>query len=89
MAEAVNLAAIAEPDALTSLKRTLRFHSLDPAYAFEKLHSLKVALDLQEATLLSWPDSPSRERMHESLGKARQLIVEMIDRFVPQDIERT
>jgi hypothetical protein len=70
----------ADGDVLLSLRRTLQFHSSNAAKqdVFEKLQNLKSALDLQEATLLSWPDSPSRDRICESLAKTKSLIAQLV-----------
>jgi hypothetical protein len=73
----------ADSDVLRFLKRTLQFHSSDSGNAnvFEKLQNLKTALDRQEATLLSWPDSPSKNRIRESLAKAKSLVARIVDDF--------
>jgi hypothetical protein len=72
-----------EADVLFFLNRTLQFHSADPeaGNVFEKLQNLKNALDKQEKTLLSWPDSPSKVRIHESLAKAKSLVARLVDDF--------
>jgi hypothetical protein len=70
-----------ENDVLLFLKRTLQFHSSDGEKddIFAKLQNLKNALDQQEATLLSWPDSPSKDRIRESLAKAKTLVAQVVD----------
>jgi hypothetical protein len=72
-----------DSDVLRFLKRTLQFHSSDSRKedVFEKLQNLKNALDRQEATLLSWPDSPSKDRIRESLSKAKTLVEEIVESF--------
>jgi hypothetical protein len=72
-----------EADLLLFLKRTLQFHSSDAEKedVFEKLQNLKKALDQQEATLLSWPDSPSKNRIRESLAQARRSVAQIVDDF--------
>jgi hypothetical protein len=86
----------ADGDVLLFLRRTLQFHSSDAAKqdVLEKLQNLKSALDLQQATLLSWPDSPSKDRICESLSKAKILIAQLVAEFggttgqpSPADIE--
>jgi len=73
----------AEGDALLFLTRTLQFHSAngETEDAFEKLQKLQKALDQQEMTLSSWPDSPSKERICESLAKAKALVAQIIADF--------
>ncbi len=72
-----------EADLLLFLKRTLQFHSSDTERddVFEKLQNLKRALDQQEATLSSWPDSPSKNRIRESLAQARRSVAQIVDDF--------
>jgi hypothetical protein len=72
----------AEADVLF-LKRTLQFHSSDTGHedVFGKLQNLKNALDHQEATLLSWPDSPSKARIRESLSRAKILVAQIVESF--------
>jgi hypothetical protein len=73
----------ADGDALLFLKRTLQFHSSDAEKedVFEKLRNLKDALDRQEATLLTWPDSPSKDRIRASLAKAKTLVAQIVENF--------
>lgn len=73
----------AEADVLLFLKRTLQFHSSDADHedVFGKLQNLKNALDHQEATLLSWPDSPSKARIRESLSRAKILVAQIVESF--------
>jgi hypothetical protein len=70
-------------DVLLFLKRTLRFHSVDAGKedVFEKLQNLKTALDLQAATLQSYPDSPGKQRIHDSLAKAKALVEQTVEEF--------
>jgi len=70
-------------DTLRFLNRTLQFHSSDCGNqnVFKKLQLLKGALDRQEATLLSWPDSPSKDRIRRSLSQAKSLVAQIIDGF--------
>jgi hypothetical protein len=79
-----------DSDVLRFLKRTLQFHSSDSGNenVFEKLQNLKTALDRQEATLLSWPDSPSKDRIRDSLSKAKSLVAQIVDDFDDQPTER-
>jgi len=55
------------------LKRTMQFHASDAAkkVVFEKLQSLKIALDRQETTLSDGPVSPGKHRIREALAKAK------------------
>jgi len=71
----------ADGDVLLFLKRTLQFHSSDAEKedVFEKLQNLKNALDRQEATLLTWPDSPSKDRIRDSLAKAKTLVAQIVE----------
>ena len=73
-------------DLLCFLARTLQFHSGESERdnAFEKLKRLKNALDQQETTLLSWPESPSKNRIRETLAKARKLVAEVVEEFSTQ-----
>jgi len=66
-------AARSGSDDLRFLKRTMQFHSSDAAkeVIFQKLHSLKKALDRQETALSSGPVSPAKARIREALAKAK------------------
>ena len=70
-------------DVLRFLNRTLQFHSSDTAKedVFKKLRNLKDALDRQETTLLSWPDSASKDRIRKSLARARIRLAEIVEQF--------
>lgn len=70
-------------DVLHFLTRTLKAHFLDsdPDEMLIKLQNLKEALDRQETTLASWPDSPSKERICAALTKARDLVAQIVDHF--------
>jgi hypothetical protein len=80
-----------DSDAWRFLKRTLQFYSSDSGNkdVFEKLQNLKNALDRQEATLLSWPDSPSKDRIRESLSKAKSLVTQIVDGLDGQQAARS
>jgi hypothetical protein len=73
----------AESDVLHFLTRTLQAHCLDaqPQDVLEKLQNLQKALDQQQATLLNWPDSPSRDRICEALTKAKTVVAQIVDKF--------
>jgi hypothetical protein len=65
------------------LTRTLQAHcrDSDPQIVLEKLKTLQSALDRQEVTLAHWPDSPSKHRICEDLGKAKTLVAQFVDEF--------
>ena len=71
----------AEKDIRAFLQRTLQYHSSDAGKAgvFEKLQNLRAALDRQEATLMSWPDSAGNRRMRESLAQAKAMVAQQIE----------
>ena len=73
----------ADGDVLHFLTRTLKAHFLDsePDEMLIKLQNLKEALDRQETTLASWPDSPSKQRICAALARARNLVIQIVDRF--------
>lgn len=68
-------------DVLHFLTRTLQAHLLDaePRDVLAKLQNLKAALDRQEATLLEWPDSASKNRICDALAKAKHLVAQIVD----------
>jgi hypothetical protein len=70
-------------DVLHFLTRTLQAHLLDaePRDVLAKLRNLKAALDRQEATLLEWPDSTSKNRICEALAKAKRLVAQILDEY--------
>jgi len=77
-----------DSDALLFLKRTLQFHSADAekSAVFEKLQSLQRALDAQESMLLTGPNSPGKDRIRESLTKAKALVASiLVDLDVPRE----
>jgi hypothetical protein len=82
-APSVDQSKAAEADVLHFLSRTLQAHVLnsEPHHMLAKLHNLKTALDQQEITLSSWPDSPSKERICSALAKARNLVAQIVDQF--------
>lgn len=71
----------AEGDVLHFLSRTLQAHILDsgPKGALEKLQNLMLALEQQEKTLSSWPDSASKARMCAALAKAMDTVSKLVD----------
>jgi hypothetical protein len=73
----------ADSDVLHFLTRTLQAHCLDaqPQDVLAKLQNLQKALDQQQATLLNWPDSPSKDRICEALTKAKDVIAQIVDEF--------
>jgi hypothetical protein len=73
----------ADNDVLHFLTRTLQAHCLDaePQDVLEKLQNLQKALDQQQATLLNWPDSPSKDRICEALTKAKTVVAQVVDKF--------
>jgi hypothetical protein len=79
----VPLASAAGGDMLHFLTRTLQAHGRDsdPQIVLEKLKTLQSALDRQEVTLAQWPDSPSKHRICEELGKAKALVAQFLDEF--------
>lgn len=83
-----HLALRSDLDALLFLKRTLQFHSGDAerGVMYGKLRYLQKALDAQESALLSGPDSPGRDRIRDSLVRARSLLAAvLLDLDVPDE----
>jgi hypothetical protein len=75
------LARTADNDVLHFLSRTLQAHFLDakPQDVLAKLQNLEVALEQQESTLSTWPDSASKSRICAALAKARCAVSQIVD----------